>query len=181
MTVPASSLVADAEYLALSDAGPQRWELVDGHLVEVMSGTARHDVLLNEVNFQLSRALREGPCRVYPHDRRLKVGRNYRQPDLLIACGPVEDEQFESDADHLVEVLSPGTARVDLADKVIEYKALPSVRQYLVLDPDTGHVLLYERHDLGWHVDEPTGSVRLAGVDLDLAALYAFVDGKLSR
>ena len=41
----------------------------------------------------------------------------------------------------------------------------------------SGEVKLYQRHDLGWSEREVSGRIRFADVDVDLDALYDYVDG----
>jgi Uma2 family endonuclease len=121
--------------------------------------------------------LEGGPCRVFPHNRKLVVTNGIvRYPDILVNRGKVADDQYENDADYLVEVVSPSNGRQELAEKLAEYTSLPSAKQYLLLNPDTREVRLHQRHDLGCSEREVSGHVRFADVDIDLDALYDHVD-----
>jgi len=93
-----------------------------------------------------------------------------------VNCAKASHDQYENDAEYLVEVVSPSNSRQDLAEKVAEYTSLPSAKQYLVLNPDTRQATLYQRHDLGWSEREVSGVIRFAEVDVDLDALYDHVD-----
>lgn len=180
MGVRAEAVVTPDGFLAWERTEEDLFELVDGHVVMMATGSPRHDALMGEVFLRLSLALRPGPCRVYTHSRNLRIGSRFRKPDVLVRCGPVDDESFEDDADYLVEILSPATAKTDVTTKLREYRTLPSLRQYLFMDPDARQVLAWSRHDLGWQVEEFDGGLlRFAGVEIDLDALYAFVDAQV--
>ena len=59
-------------------------------------------------------------------------------PDALVHCSPpLPDAAIEvPDPVLLVEVLSPSTRPVDASAKLAGYFRLPSVRHYLIADPD---------------------------------------------
>ena len=72
-----------------------------------------------------------------------------------------------------MEVLSPNTAAYDRGDKFAAYRRLPSLREYLLIDPQSRRCDLYRLGDDGlWvlHPFEAGQDLRLACVDLDLPA-----------
>jgi Uma2 family endonuclease len=68
-------------------------------------------------------------------------------PDALVAPLPEPDWESLEICNPLivVEVLSPSTARMDTTIKLNGYFKLPSVRHYLVLDPDERTVTHHRR------------------------------------
>ena len=178
MSTPAELHVSLPEFLAWEQEQDRRHEYRRGDVRIMTGGSARHEMLVRRIDRLLGDVYdtAAGPCRVFSHNRKLVMAESVRYPDVLVVCAPQADSQFEDDADYLVEVLSPSTAKVDLSEKLHEYAALASIKQYLVLDPDARSVTLFERHELGWHAREVKGTLSFAGVDIDLDGAYDWVD-----
>ena len=169
-----------AEYLTFEELSEARHELLRGQVRLMTGGTERHDLLVNAINVQLVQGLRGGPCRVFPHNRKLLADGNVYYPDVLVNCAPAADRRFENDAVFLVEVLSPSNTRDELDDKLEHYLALPSLRVYMTVDPESGAVTIYERHDLGWRsrMASRRADVKVEGFSLDLAQAFADLEGQ---
>ena len=142
------------EYLAWSEAGDGRFELVNGVVVEQSAERAAHA----EVKFAAAMALAQGirdkklDCHVLPDGMAVRVGpRTVYEPDAMIYCGPklppgalvVENPLI------VIEVLSPSTGRNDASRKLAGYFSLASVRHYLIIDPDEPLVIHHARGDDG--------------------------------
>jgi Uma2 family endonuclease len=126
-----------AEYLALEAQARERHEYLDGHLYAMAGATGRHNrISLNIASYFLSIAP-EG-CRVYQEGMKLRAAeRVFYYPDVMVVCGVSEpDPYFETEPCILVEVLSPATQHTDLREKMIAYKALPSLEAYLVVEAE---------------------------------------------
>lgn len=175
-----ASVQAFAEWAETQD---ERYELVDGRVVTALVGsTPRHNLLAGRLFRAIGDALDDGPCRVYTGNQLVRTGATAsRAPDVVVACGDAPTDRWESDAHYLVEVLSPSSEGTDLREKLREYRALPSVRQYLVLAQDDRRAQLFTRTELGWHETEVTGVIDFAAVALDLDACYDYVDARLPR
>ena len=73
----------------------------------------------------------------------------------------------------LVEVLSPNTAADDQGDKFAAYRQLQSLREYVLIDPQSRRCDVFRLQIDGlWvlHPFEAGQDLRLASVDLDLPA-----------
>ncbi|MFH5806794.1 Uma2 family endonuclease, partial [Alienimonas sp. DA493] len=113
-----------------------------------------------------------------------------RYPDLIVASNP---PAFEPRVDGerrvmtnpvvLIEVLSRTTTDTDLNDKLIEYLAIPSVMDYVVIDQTEPRAIHYRRVDAGdqtrWELETRRDgeTVELTGCEaaLPLADVYAGV------
>ena len=71
------------------------------------------------------------------------------EPDALVYCGPKKPSSAIEVPDPVivVEVLSPGTRHIDLAAKLEGYFAVPSVRHYLISDPEKRVIIHHARDD----------------------------------
>jgi Uma2 family endonuclease len=77
------------------------------------------------------------------------------QADLAVTCQPPAAEVVEPIL--IVEVLSPSTRVRDLADKLPDYKALPSVREIWLIDSERRWAQVWWRKPEGWHGRDPVG------------------------
>ncbi|MDP2832718.1 MAG: Uma2 family endonuclease [Pseudomonadota bacterium] len=77
----------------------------------------------------------------------------------------------------MLEVLSDSTEPVDRREKLLSYRRLESLEEYVLIDQNKAWVEVYRRTPAGWmqEVYEAGESVRLASVDLavPMAELYA--------
>jgi len=148
--------VADLE--ALPDNG-LRYELLDGTLLVTPSPTPRHQGAIVELTVLLRSA-----C---PPDHRVFVapldwqpdGRTSLEPDLLVVRRDRIGEKNITDAPTLViEVLSPGTARIDRMIKFSRY-AEGGIPHYWTVDPRVPSVQVFDLVDGAYVlVAEGTGS-----------------------
>ena len=102
-------------------------------------------------------------------------------PDLLLACDPQDREPYYRRRPCLVvEVLSPSTERIDRREKLFAYQTIPSLREYLLVDPDRRCVEVYRfgetvRHETftegGFWLDCLGAEITLDDVYVDAEAL----------
>lgn len=147
--------VTPLDYLLGERDGEQRHEYLNGELVAMAGGSRAHNLLATRVARLLGNHLEAGPCRIYQSDMKVRceaVSRFY-YPDIMVCCGPVDtepDPYYETAPTLIVEVLSPRTAANDDGEKRVNYQAIPSLEEYLLLDPDLGTGTLYRRGGAFW-------------------------------
>jgi Uma2 family endonuclease len=141
----------------------------------------------------LHQALRGKPCRAYGSDVKVRVEAvdAYYYPDVLVTCSPkdLSADQVMSEPRVLVEVLSPSTASYDRGLKFAAYRQLPSLEQYLLIDPAELTVESYQRTEGGNHGgtgggawllrDVPRGgeiAMPALGLRLSWADVFRYVD-----
>ena len=161
----------------------------DGGLLRAMAGASReHNLIVGDTNASLIAAPRPRPCETYTSDMRVAIPARsaYTYPDLVVIC---DEPQFtDAEVDTLLnpaliaEVISPSTERHDRTRKFALYRALPSLREYLLIAQDEYRVDYYRRTaEGGWFIGEATGrDARLdlaigGGITLALADIYARV------
>ena len=164
----------------------RHWELIDGQPLAMAPTTGAHAILLTAIGRRIDEALDRRPgctantgAGVIPPSRRY----TYYEADLAVFCRQGEpDERGEPVAPVLiVEILSPSTERTDRRVKLADYRAIPSVREVLLLDQASLYAEVHRRLDADrWQTDlirGPDGRLRLDSIDLDilLSLLYARV------
>lgn len=87
--------------------------------------------------FSYLRAATRGTTRgVFISDMKVRVMAHdaFCYPDVLLTCDPDDRESLYKSAPCLIaEVLSPSTEVIDRREKLIAYRALPSLRDYWCL------------------------------------------------
>lgn len=168
-------------YLAWDHAQTERSQLVDGEIFAMTGAEDRHVTVSLNVAMALREHLRDGPCRVYMSDMKLRVqaARSVFYPDVMVTCDP-RDHDSRLVKQHpclVVEVLSPSTAAFDRGDKFAHCRQLSSLAEYLLIDLDTRRCDLYRKGADGlWvlHPTEPGQALALASVDLQISAQRLF-------
>ena len=178
MIRPLQSVLSADEYLELEKSSEKRHEYVEGRLYAMAGGSGRH----NRVSLNIAAAflaVASSKCRVYQEGMKLQVGETvFYYPDVMVVCDKEEpDPYFETEPCILVEVVSPSTKHIDVREKMLEYKRLPSLQTYLIVDPDS----LFVRHlwrdaEGDWQQQDVTGSGDLdmpcLGTSLKLSQIY---------
>lgn len=178
--------LTEAEYLAGEAAAEVRHEYVAGQVFAMAGASKAHATLSLNIAAMLHSALRGSPCRVYAADMKVKVGQAhaYYYPDVVATCS-MADNAPDAPRDHLteptliVEVLSPNTEHIDRREKLLAYRQLPSLAEYVLVDQDKPWVEVFRRVDGGWShtVFGPETVVEFASVAarIALADIYAGV------
>lgn len=167
------------EYLELEKSSPDRHEYVGGALYAFAGSSERHNRIALSVAAKLLGASTGGPCRVYMSDVKLRAAEDViYYPDVMVTCDPDDSDAYVK---HLpcvvVEVLSPTTQSVDLREKLLTYRGIPSLRLYLVLSQDERKATAHSKNDDGsWWTQEQAGTGTVSfpcpEVDLTLDEIY---------
>ena len=135
------------EFLEMEEASSTKHEYVGGQIYALAGASERHNLIAANVLAVLWQAARGGPCRVYGSDMRLRLGDTaVYYPDVQVACE--HDASIQSYITRpclIVEVLSPSTQSVDLREKWLAYRDIPSLRDYLIVWRDQRRVMLHYR------------------------------------
>jgi len=176
------------EYLETERVAERKSEYYEGEMFAMAGAKEAHNLLVTNLVAELRQHFRLRPCRVYPSDMRVRVKPTgpYMYPDVVAVCGEPKflDDQKDTllDPGLLVEVLSPSTEAYDRGRKFEQYKAIESLRDYLLVASDRVHADLYTRQPDGrWiltSADKMEDSLALesVGVSLAMVDLYEKVD-----
>jgi len=150
-------LISSAEYLRMERLAQFMSEYHRGQVV-AMSGASRiHNRIGTNLIYVLESQLRRGSCNVYSSELRVSVrgGESYLYPDIVVTC---RREQFQDDRfDTLVnpilviEILSASTEGYDRGAKFLDYQAVPSLREYVLITQSPRRFEIYRRQaDGAW-------------------------------
>lgn len=139
------------EFLAWEAGQESKWEFDGFQPVAMTGGTKAHAVLQVNLLRALANRLDGKPCQAYSSDLKIQTGPGYRYPDASVSCTHFSDrEMFVAEPVVIFEVLSASTSSDDRTVKLAEYKSLPSVRRYAMLEQDRIFATVITRKDTGW-------------------------------
>jgi Uma2 family endonuclease len=145
------------DYYHWTATQPQRrFERIDGHVVAM----APKGVVHAEVKATIWAAFRDAlaaanlPCRALPDGVTVASGDSDYEPDAIINCGPIDDNDIAApNPVVVVEVLSPSTQATDTGEKLDGYFAVPSIDHYLIVHPVRRRVIHHRRIRDGIHTE----------------------------
>lgn len=154
IALPKHRMTAE-EFVAWSLAQPTdtaggRYELVDGHVVQMQSERVLHGEVKLAVALALRGAIdRSGlPCYAHGDGATVRVSpTKVYKPDGLVYCGDrLPPATIELTAPVvIVEVVSEDSVVRDHGEKLEAYFTLPSVQHYLIVDPERRAVVHHRR------------------------------------
>jgi Uma2 family endonuclease len=174
----------------------ERWELVDGVAWNMSAAPGvNHQGLVTELGRQIGNQLSGKPCRVYaaPTDVFLPADLSVDeddvdtvvQPDILVICdrSRVRPNGIWGPPDWVIEIISPWTAKKDLAEKFAVYERT-GVREYWTVDPGARSLVVYvpgeatggaRRYGDGKVYPKPrkVACTAVEGVEVDFEAAFA--------
>ncbi len=151
MAEPAERLPRNVdEFLRWAEGRPGRFEFVCGRVVAMAPETSLHARVKGLTYRRLAEAVERArlPCEVYPDGMTVRIDEATAfEPDALLRCGmPLAPDALEvPDPLLVVEVISPSSGAVDTGRKLEGYFRVPSLRHYLVLDPERRFLIHHER------------------------------------
>ena len=140
-----------ADYCAWDDG--ERWELIDGVPYAMAAPLISHQDVLRNIVLQIGNFLHKKTCKVFfaPTDVRLNADTKDNtvvQPDLLIVCdkSKIDKKSIIGAPDMILEILSHSSVSKDMITKFMLYLNA-GVREYWIVDPDTGSVIVNIHQD----------------------------------
>jgi Uma2 family endonuclease len=144
------SRLGEQDYLRGELSSEIRHEYVDGEVYAMAGAGESHNLIAGNVFAKLREFVRGGPCRVFISDMKLhvKTWKAYYYPDVMVTCDPADSEShFKERPSLVVEVLSPSTESTDRREKMLAYRTLSSLREYVLIAADKRQVEIYRRDE----------------------------------
>jgi Uma2 family endonuclease len=184
MTASARARMTADAFIAWAMAQPEgcRYELMAGEVVAMSPERVAHNETKGNVYLALRRAIEERglPCQAYTDGMTVRIDNDtVYEPDALVRCGERLGPDMVEAVDPLilVEVISPGTRKVDTTQKLGDYFRLPSVRHCLIVNTRRRSVVHHERAEDGGVRTRIAAGGRLEleppGIVVDVAAFFA--------
>jgi Uma2 family endonuclease len=148
-----SFYISPEEYLDGEPLAEVRHEYINGEVYAMAGASDAHTAVAGNV-FALTKShLRGSGCRTYISDMKVSVNKDeaYFYPDVMVTCEPSDQTPECNYIKHspklIVEVLSPSTEAKDRGQKFILYRQIPSLEEYILIDPRTYFLEQYSRQN----------------------------------
>lgn len=175
------------EYAELEMASEERLEYFEGNVWSMAGASDTHEDIVSNCITELKNKLRGRGCKVYGSNLRVKVPiyPPYRYPDLTAVCGERILEDFYGlrvlvNPALIVEVLSPSTQSFDIGLKFTYYKSIESFTEYLLIDQDKPHVVLYTKQSAeAWlqrEFNALADKIYLSSIDCEISVAEVYFD-----
>jgi Uma2 family endonuclease len=127
-----------------------RAELIDGQMYMMAPPNRRHQEIVGTLYRKITDYIESkgGSCKTYiaPFAVFLNQDRlNYVEPDISVICDPdkLTDKGCSGAPDWVIEIVSPGSRRMDYSTKVFKYRSA-GVREYWIVDPDKKRITVWD-------------------------------------
>lgn len=172
------------EFFPWAQVQNTRFEFDGFEPVAMTGGSVNHGLISHNIYSALRTRLRNTGCRTLGPDVGVATtGDAVRYPDALVTCTKVPGAAYVVPGVVVVfEVLSPTSGRIDRIVKVREYRAVPSIRRYVILEYSGVGLTVFERPGGGadWTATALTvdDTLRMPeiGIEIPVAELYEGVD-----
>ena len=175
------------EFLAWEATQPTKHEFVDGEIFAMAGASRAHGTIALNLAALVRPAIRKTGCQAYIADMKVVPPgqRSVRYPDLVMTCDPrdLDDEQITRFPKLIVEVLSRNTAATDRGQKFEEYRRIPTLEEYVLIDSTQVLIEVLRRGDDVWTFTEygPGATFRLNSIALDIRVNDLYEDIELGR
>ncbi|WP_310488124.1 Uma2 family endonuclease [Chamaesiphon sp. VAR_69_metabat_338] len=151
--------MSPTEYLAWEEEQPFKHEYLNGEVYAMTGGTLGHNQVAINLVAMLRTFFRGKGCRVFINDVKVQVSAKgpYFYPDLVVTCNsddfrrsigdPKAPLKLISYPQLIIEVLSPGTEGYDRGEKFKQYRQMPSLQEYIIIDPRQIAIECYRLND----------------------------------
>jgi Uma2 family endonuclease len=162
------ALLSPENYLAGEAESQVKHEYVDGQIFAMAGASERHNRIAMNIAFHLRAAARGTPCGVFMSDMKLRITavNAFYYPDVMLSCNESDKDQLQKTMPCIVaEILSPSTATTDRREKALAYRQVPSLKAYILAEPDRREVEYFIRDETGEWQQGTLDEMSIIGVD----------------
>lgn len=183
---PDRNYLSPQEYLEWEEHQDIKYEYINGEVFAMTGGTLPHNDIALNLASALKSHLRGGSCRVNMADGKVAVSENgpFYYPDVVVSCDE-RDRQAIKFLQHpclIVEVLSPSTEAYDRGAKFRQYRRMPTLQEYVLIDAEKISLDCFQLNEKGlWelHSYEEGDEVYLHTVDFRFPISLVYEDVQL--
>ncbi len=128
----------------------ERAELIDGQIYYMAPPIRKHQRIAGELFATIREYINQnnGSCEVDIAPFAVFLNEddiNYVEPDISVICDPnkLTDKGCFGAPDWIIEIVSPGSRRMDYFTKLFKYRTA-GVREYWIVDPEKNRILVYD-------------------------------------
>ena len=180
MNVVLRKFMTQKEFFDWAEVQDERYEFDGFRPVAMTCGNLGHNSLIGNVNRQLGNRLEGKSCKQLGPDAGVAtIGDIVRYPDAVVTCAKFSARDRLVPSPVIVfEVVSPSSVRIDRVVKLREYQAVPSIRRYVIVEPDAIAITVFSRDHAG-EIFRATGLTKddilqltELAIEIPVAAIY---------
>lgn len=141
------------EYIQLELQSERRHEFINGQLIEMPGEKDINNEIAGFIYAYLLTTTRQKGFQVYINNVKVETPdkAKYFYPDVFITkeAKTEENRYIKYEPELIVEVISPSTYITDTVDKYLAYTTIPSLKYYLLVQPEITYVTLFSRQKEG--------------------------------
>ena len=168
------------QFLDWAAAQEERYEFDGFQPVAMVGGSRNHSRICGNLLTSLGSRVRGSPCEALgPNAGVATIGDAVRYPDALVTCtASAGSDRLMPGVIAVFEVLSPSSTRRDRIDKLREYRAVQSIRRYMILEYTSMALTMFARTtgDADWTAIALTAEDMLPlpeiGCEIPIAEFY---------
>jgi Uma2 family endonuclease len=148
MALAQEKIYTTADIYALPDG--ERAELIDGQIYFMAPPSRKHQDIAGELFGTIREFIKSNGSSCRPYIAPFAVflnenDKNYVEPDISVICDPnkLTDKGCSGAPDWIIEIVSPGSRRMDYYTKLFKYRTA-GVREYWIVDPEKNRILVYD-------------------------------------
>jgi Uma2 family endonuclease len=179
---PVQSAISFEQFLEREIHAQERHEFVDGNVFVMPGGTDRHNEIAQNILEFLRPAARTVGCRTFIESVLIRTpDETGYYPDVFVVCDSSQDSpRVKRQPCIIIEVLSEpahghgaseSTAAIDRGEKLRNYRTIPALELYVLLEQDAPLAEVFERQADGtWRHDllGATSSLHFSRLNLDV-------------
>lgn len=143
---PESVFLTEEEYLKSELTLEIKREYIDGQVYAMAGAGFNHNCISANIARKFGNHLEGTPCATFMADMKVKAGKDFFYPDVLVDCNKMAgNDYFSTSPVIIVEVLSNSTRKRDLTTKLLQYINLPSLQEYVLIEQDIVSVQVLRR------------------------------------
>lgn len=184
MATPVLNYITEQDYLEAERKAFEKHEYYKGEIFAMSGALLPHNEIFSNLFGGIALQLKGKSCKPYGSDLRIHIPLNtlYTYPDISIICGKVEttDDKFDTALNPtvIIEILSKSTRDYDKGSKFTLYRAINTLKEYILVDSTNISVEKFIRHaDNSWQLTEfklltDVFSISTVDIDLVLSDIY---------
>ncbi|MEP7110021.1 MAG: Uma2 family endonuclease [Ferruginibacter sp.] len=161
MEIQVLNYISEKDYLIAERKAFEKHEYYKGEIFAMSGASFPHNDIFSNLFADLGSKLKGKSCRPYGSDLRIHIPSNtlYTYPDISIICGEKEstDDQFDTATNPsvIIEILSKSTKDYDKGSKFTLYRAIETLKEYILVDSTNISVEKFIRlTDNSWQLTE---------------------------
>lgn len=150
-----------AEYLEIEQEASDKHEYYRGEMFAMAGAGPKHNIIFKNIFRELAYTLKGKPCQPYGSDQRIHIPENglFTYPDISIICGDIDTSKEDKDSIihpvMIFEILSPSTRDYDRGSKFTFYRAIATLKEYILVDSDSISVEVFRLNENRfWQLEE---------------------------